>query len=356
MRLNAGGLGSLVIGRQKEITTLKTYINLGQHTVITAPRRYGKTTLAMRVLKELKADYLIARVDIFEATDINELCDIYLNAVYKSVGIADFLRSAAESVFSLLDRFSLSYENEGIKIGYEISKTADINQKIEKTFNFPEKFATLFSKKMVVFIDEFGDAQKFGDDFIKKLRSYMQTHKNVVYVFAGSQPSVINDIFLNRQNAFFNFASLMNIALLDKESVFEFLDTLEIDGKTLRLDAAKKLYESTRFHPFYLIKTLIEGYIQAIFDESDSIDTAHIDKAIAKILDDNNAYFEAIWSQINRKKYKGAIFRSFCGGKQALLDVGASYKSQLIKELKSDGLLSDELTPTDPFLCLWLEK
>ena len=127
-----------------------------------------------------------------------------------------FLRSVKDSIFSLLERFSLSYENEGIKIGYEISKTADVNQKIEKTFNFPEKFAAIFGKKMVVFIDEFGDIEKFGDDFIKKLRSYMQTHKNVTYIFVGSQPSVMNNIFLNKQNAFFNFASLMNLDILDK--------------------------------------------------------------------------------------------------------------------------------------------
>ena len=168
MELNAGGLSSLVVGRENEIQTLKTYIGFGQHTVISAPRRYGKTTLANRVLDELKNDYLIVKLDIFEATSIDEICDLYLNAIYGSIGITNFLYKAKESIFNLLDRFNLSYEIEGIKLGYEISKEQDINKKIEKTFNFANKFAELFDKKMIVFIDEFGDTEKFGQDFIKK--------------------------------------------------------------------------------------------------------------------------------------------------------------------------------------------
>ena len=64
MELNEGGLSSLVIGREKEIQTLKTYMGFSQYTVITAPRRYGKTTLANRVLDDLKDDKSIKKFDM----------------------------------------------------------------------------------------------------------------------------------------------------------------------------------------------------------------------------------------------------------------------------------------------------
>ncbi|MEA2050667.1 MAG: AAA family ATPase, partial [Campylobacterota bacterium] len=222
MELNAGGLSSLVVGRDKEIKTLKTYIKFSQHTVISAPRRYGKTTLANKVLDDLEDEYLIVKLDIFEATSIEELCKNYLNAIYRSIGVTNFLNKAKESIFTLLERFKLSYEHEGIKIGYEISKQEDENKLVEQTFHFANKFASLMNKKMIVFMDEFGDIEKFGQNFIKKLRSYMQTHKNVIYIFAGSQTSVINNIFLNKENAFFNFASLMNLNVLDTKSAIKF--------------------------------------------------------------------------------------------------------------------------------------
>lgn len=355
MDLNAGGLSSLVVGRETEIQTLKSYINFSQHTVITAPRRYGKTTLANKVLSELKDEYIIVKLDIFEATSIDELCDNYLNAIYNSIGITNFLYKAKESIFNLLEKFTLSYEVEGIKIGYEISKEQELSKKIEKTFNFANTFAKLFDKKMIVFFDEFGDIEKFGQDFIKKLRSYMQTHENVIYLFAGSQTSVINSIFLDKKNAFFNFASLMNIDMLEYNSTIKFLKELKIEDKMFTSESIDLLYEKTNFHPFYLVKTIQESFIKALLEGENKIESKHINQAIDKILDDNNAYFESIWHYINHKKYKGAIFKSYCKNSDIKkLEMNSSYKSQLTKELREESFLSSKNMPTDPFLCLWL--
>jgi len=356
MELNAGGLSTLVIGREEEIETLKTYIKFSQHTVISAPRRYGKTTLANRVLDELKNDYLIVKVDMFEATNVKELCEIYLNAIYNSVGIKNFLHKAKESIFSLLDKFHLTYEVEGIKIGYEISKEQDTNRLIEKTFNFANQFASLSDKKMIVFIDEFGEVEKFGQDFIKKIRSYMQRHKNIIYLFAGSQTSVINSIFLNKENAFFNFATLMNISMLKEKATLQFLQDIDIDGKSFTKKAINTIHRTTKFHPFYMIKTVQEAYIKALLQKSPNIETIHVHDAINKILDDNNAYFESIWQKINHKKYKGSIFKSFYANRKSLnsSEISSSYKSQLITELKQEGFLTNKLKLTDPFLSLWI--
>lgn len=357
MELNAGGLSSLVVGREEEIKILKSYIDFSQHTVITAPRRYGKTTLANKVLDDLKDDYLIVKLDIFEATNIEEICYNYLNAIYQSVKISNFIHKAKESVFSLLENFTLSYEIEGIKIGYEITKEKETNKLLEKTFHFANNFAKLHNKKMIVFIDEFGDIEKFGQDFIKKLRSYMQTHKHVVYLFAGSQTSVINNIFLNKENAFFNFATLMNISMLETSSSKEFLETLKIDDKSFTTKAIEEIEKKTQFHPFYLIKTIQESFIKALLQDHKDITHIHVQEAIDKILEDNNAYFESIWQKLNHKKYKGTIFKAYCKEKELLktLQMNSSYKSQLTKELKVESLLTHDLKPTDPFLCLWLK-
>ena len=137
----------------------------------------------------------------------------------------------------------------------------------------------------------------------------MQTHKNVIYIFAGSQTSVINNIFLNKENAFFNFATLMNIDVLEKESTLKFLNTLNIDDKTFSKDAIDKLYETTNFHPFYLVKTVQESYIKALLDKSDTVELNHLEDGIKKICEDNNAYFESIWQKINHTKYKDLFLK-----------------------------------------------
>jgi AAA+ ATPase superfamily predicted ATPase len=352
-RFNAGGLSDLTIARSKESQTLKSYIEFSQSVVITAPRRYGKTTLVNKVLDDLKNDYLIVKVDIFEATDTNELCQNYLNSIYKSIGITNFTNQIKNSVFDLLDKFKLSYEQDGIKLGYEISKQKD-DKLITQTFNFAEKFASLFNKKMLVFFDEFGDSAKFGEDFLKKIRASMQQHKNVIYIFAGSQTSTMNNIFLNQDNAFFNFASLMNIGFLDEKECGEFLQNQQIFDK-LSSEVIKKLHKLTKFHPFYLIKTLQEMIIICKI-ENLKMDINTLDLAIKKILSDNSAYFENIWHLINNKKYQGSIFKNLCLGSDLEIKISPSYKSQIIKQLRDKSLINNKNKSSDPFLCLWLKK
>lgn len=355
MNLNAGGLANLVIGRDDEVTTLATYIQMSQHTVVTAPRRYGKTTLVNKVLNDLKDEYLIVKVDFFEASSLDELCNNYINAIYKSIGIVDFIHSIKESVFSLLERVSLQYEKDGIKLGYEIIKENDINIKLQKTFEFAQKFAHLFGKKMIVFFDEFGDSSKFGDEFLKKLRSYMQRHKNIIYIFAGSQTSIINNIFLNQDSAFFNFASLMNIGFLDDVQTETFLNSLKIGDKTLSPEVIGVLIKKTKLHPFYLIKTIGEVYILSLINKS-KITVDLVYQAIGKILKDNNAYFEYLWNHINNKKYKGSILKSCCRKTDLKIDISSSYKSQLIRELINEAIINNKQDMVDPFFCLWLNK
>ena len=91
-----------------------------------------------------------------------------------------------------------------------------------------------------------------------------------------------------------------------------------------------------------------------MFDK-DTYIIGYTNKAISKILDDNNAYFETIWQQINSKKYKGAILKSIIN-RNLTIQISSSYKSQLLKELKSGAVIDNSLNFTDPFFKLWMIK
>lgn len=353
MRLNAGGLSTLVIGREKEILRLVAYIKMSQHVAVIAPRRYGKTTLVNKVVDDLSHDYLIVKVDVFKASNIREFCDLIIDAVYHSIGISGFIRDAKENIVDLMSRFSL--ETHDIKIGYDLLREQDEEELVKRTLELPERFALKHEKKMIVFFDEFGDLAKFGDDFIKKMRSYFQSQGNVVYLFAGSQHSTMHTIFLNKENAFFNFAAVMEISLLEAQSVREFLNTLIIEGKGFEENARTVIAHTANNHPFYLIKLIQESYIDALICGNDTVLSEHVERAVSKILSDNAAFFESEWQKINVKKHKGLIFKELCGMDVAKLEnVSSSYKSQIIKELMKESLIDSGKSPTDPFLVLWV--
>jgi len=357
MRINAGGLSSIVIGREKEISTIKTYIELGQHCTLIAPRRYGKTTLVNNVLSALEKDYLIVKIDIFSASSVRELCNLLIDAVYHSIGVTGFIKDAKENIFDILSRFKL--ELEDVKIGYDILKEQDENEMINKAFSLTEIFAKKHKKKMVVFFDEFGDIHRFGNDLIKKLRSYFQQHSEVIYIFAGSQSSVMNNIFLQKDNAFFNFAAIMKLGKLPLSKVKEFIEQLVIQDVKFTQEASAQITEITKGHPFYMMKLIQESFVFAVIEKAEAVSELHINSGVDKILDDNNSYFENEWNNINNKKYKGLLLKQIIGIKideTTLKDMNPSYRSQLQKELIDESVLDDSKKVVDPFMELWLSR
>lgn len=359
MKLNAGGLSTLVIGRAKESATLKTYIQMSQHVAIIAPRRYGKTTLVNHVLDDLADEYLIARVDVFGASSVREFCGLIIDAVYDSIGITGFLKGAKENIVDFMSRFKL--ETADVKIGFDLLKETDENRLIQEALALPERFAQKHNKRAILFFDEFGDLNKFGEDFIKKMRSYFQTHGSVSYIFAGSQNSVMSNIFLNRNNAFFNFASLMQIGALEHIEVENTLCgmTMEIAGAapiTVTREVAQEIIAFSKLHPFYTIKLTQETIIDIMLNGSNTHNVAH---AADKILQDNFAYFQSEWFTINAKKHKGTIFKELCGverEKSLSENPSPSYKSQIIKELMDDSIIDSAKLPTDPLFALWIRS
>ena len=67
-------LGDNFIGRDKEIAFMIEQFRLGQSVVLTAPRRFGKTSLIKEIFKRLKErHFFTAYVNIFTVTSINSL-------------------------------------------------------------------------------------------------------------------------------------------------------------------------------------------------------------------------------------------------------------------------------------------
>ena len=355
MRINAGGLSSLVIGRETEKKTLATYIELGQHCAIVAPRRYGKTTLVNSVLNDLDKSHLVIKLDVMTASSVKELCVQMIDAVYASHGIANFFKNVSDNMLDFILKFKL--DTQYVSIGYNILKEQDESSMLKQTFELPEIFAKKFNKKAVVFIDEFGDIDRFGIDLIKKMRSYFQKHSHSVYIFAGSQTSMMNKIFLDKENAFFNFASIMRLGFIKKSDCKLYLKNLEINKIGFSSYAITEILKITKGHPFYLVKLLQESYVDFITRQvKKSISVKNVKQALDKILSDNAPFFVGEWERINKKKHKGRIFKELLDIRSAdVSPINSSYKSQMIRELKGDSVLNEDKTATDPIFAIWMQ-
>src|SRR6056297_528533 len=68
--------GDELIGREKEIRTIKDLLKAGQSVVLIAPRRFGKTSVLFEVMQELKKEHwFTCYVDLFSVPTLFSLAE-----------------------------------------------------------------------------------------------------------------------------------------------------------------------------------------------------------------------------------------------------------------------------------------
>ena len=95
-------LGDAFLNREKERSYLINRVKSNKHSVLMAPRRYGKTSLVMKVAEEMKIPY----------------CLIDLLAAYNEEYVRDHIvNHVSRLVFELLPSVAKAKEAFGMKTG-----------------------------------------------------------------------------------------------------------------------------------------------------------------------------------------------------------------------------------------------
>jgi hypothetical protein len=80
--------------------------------------------------------------------------------------------------------------------------------------------------KLVVIIDEFSDLPKYhGQTLEKAMRSEIQKHGYIGYIFSGSEQSVMLSMTRDRKRAFYRLGRIMNLGPIDRGAYVEFIHT-----------------------------------------------------------------------------------------------------------------------------------
>ncbi len=96
--------GNMLIGRKTLLTELTQILAIGQSIVLIAPRRYGKTSIALEILNQFKTkDWFISEIDIFNITDKQNFSEKIIESCLKNnpISIASYwhkLKSGAVGI------------------------------------------------------------------------------------------------------------------------------------------------------------------------------------------------------------------------------------------------------------------
>ena len=369
--MNPFSYGGVVIGnnffdRVDEIQQLKTDLKNGNNVILYAPRKYGKTSLVNKVLNELeKENYNTIYLDIFNVIDKNKFVELYAKKLLKKKKLS--LEEAIKSFKKFVKNISptVKFDNLG-NPSFEFSVNASESiSSFEEIVNLPEKWGNKKDRWIVVF-DEFQEINKLnGDNFEKELRSLVQFHQNVTYLFLGSKTHLLLNMFRDKSRAFYNIGKFIK---LDKISVKDNAKFIRSRFKKFHIEISDQMInnilQTTERIPFY-VQFLCSEIWQNIIDGKKVVNLKVMDKAIDGIISSQSDYYLELYDKLS--KYQKKVLLAITESGQEVYSKKYSDKFGLsstsstqraVNKLLDEGIIekeNNELRFSDPFFKRYIQ-
>lgn len=287
--------------RELETKKMIHSITNGNNVVLISLRRMGKTGLIQHCYaqKELEKKYYTFFVDILHTASLQELAfalgkEIYRQIVPKGKKLSlTFL----QTIKSIAGKFGVDPMTGLPSFNLDLGDIEKPELTLEEIFTYLEHA----DKPCIVAIDEFQQIHKYPEKNIEALlRGHIQRMQNCRFIFAGSERSIMQNMFLNSSRPFYQSADLMELNEIPFDIYCDFITKQFNDnGKAIAMDVVKYMYDTFEGHTFYIQKTCNEAFSLV---EGDECTLDIVKQAITNIIIDKEPTYKEILSNISDKQ------------------------------------------------------
>ena len=247
--------GESFCNRKKELSELLKYIKGSQNVLLYSHRRYGKSSLIRQVFREVQNKKLnigTMHVELYGTISEKD----FITKTFQSLNQVEsnferLLKSVSKAVKNI--RLNLSIDSAtGSTLVSPSFETTSEKVILQELMNILSKYSQ--KRKLVIAFDEFQEVANYTEDgFEKRLRSFIQQHSNICYIFSGSQQHLITEMFNSNSRAFFKLAESFH---LDKIETKHYIPWIQNLFSRKKINLSDKLIEeiAQRFenHPMYI--------------------------------------------------------------------------------------------------------
>ena len=304
------GRGDQFYDRLKILSDLKSRFLSGQtNVVIYGPRRYGKSSLVAELCDQLeKEGFICISFDMMKMTTVNLFAEAYVTNVYRRLApVRSGIRQFAEFFKSLRPKLAVEADGQ-VSFSFNSAMSEMGVDELSEVLDLPQRLSN--GKRVLIVMDEFQEVEDMLPNcgFERTMRSVIQNHRNVSYIFLGSRYHLLRRMFIDHGRPFYKSALTM---LLDKPPVEESVSFVESRFKSGGIDISP---ETAR----YLVDRIanIPYYIQQLgFETFRVVDEALRKKATS---DDVDVAYARL-SGFNKDQYEQAMLSLSTGQKKLLL-------------------------------------
>jgi len=358
--------------REKETTWFIRTLENKAHILLTSPRRMGKTQLIRHV---------------FEQPSIKDNCYTFYTDIYPTTSLHELVLFLSKEIYSVLvpkgkaviDKFLAGLHSLAGSIGYDpISglptfdiKLGDIHAP-ELTLEEIFRYLELADKPCVFAIDEFQQIALYPEKNVEALlRAHIQKMNNCLFIYAGSNRHILENMFNSAAKPFYNSAEQIYLDCIPKDVYTAFAnEQFSKASRKILPEAVSFAYDLFEGHTYYVHNVLHNAF--AYLNADKVIDESDIHETLSNILEEKGRTFASVMNQLNFQQKETLIAIAKEGKARGVTSVAFVKKHALkspssvqyaISALLDKQLLTyqnEERTKTysvsDRFLEMWICK
>jgi AAA+ ATPase superfamily predicted ATPase len=308
--INPFRFGALVLDdaftdREEEVAALEADMLNGQDVVVLSPRRYGKSSLAWRVMRGVTEDgrALVAHVDLM-TTPTRERLAAKLAATIHADVASPLLRARARlRVFQgLRIAPAITVDPQDGTLGFTFAAghaSEDIDATIEDLLELPGRLAAQRGRRVALVLDEFQEVVDIDAGLTRLMRSAFQAQPEVAHVYLGSRRHMMRTIFSDANEPFWRSAKSLELDVIEPARFRGYIERqFGRTGRAAGDDALDGVLAISGGHP-YATQELCY-FLWQDTPPGGRATADGVERALGAVLRSENAHFTLVWERASR--------------------------------------------------------
>lgn len=350
-----------LIDRDDEARRLLELAEGGHASRLSAPRRYGKTSLLRRVGRDAERIGInYVEVDFYGALSVLDLARRMEEAYGR---LRSPLRRVAISAIETF-RPKLSVGAGPVRVEAQASQRAEAGRILSGLLDLPRTLFERDGTRTLVVFDEFQELLAVGDGVDGLFRSHIQRHGEAAsYIFAGSHPGLMQQLFGERQRPFFDQARVFQLDPLRDSDLIEYIG-MRFERSGREVDAILgPLVEIARGHPQRAM--LLAHHLWEQTPRGKEATPELWQASLERVFAEHGEALEAIWDGLSRNEQ--SVLAAFAFGGESLFNErtlvrfnlskgGAQHARDTLARMGHLQRLGGEWQAVDPLLSEWIVR
>ena len=295
---------SAFVGREDERQKLVADLAAGQKVFLISPRRYGKSSLVRQAFAALTRqriatlEFTVSSFSSYVAF-LEGYARALANLEVRTAKTQSWLAEMFTHVKPEL-RLETGAERAGLAVAFPSVRTArDAARLAEDVFALPGRLADRLGRRVAIALDEFQAIGAFNGGSVEQaLRAAVQQQRQVGYVFAGSEPSLMEQM-IGPKRPFYKAGPVMKLERIPAAIFAAFVESrFRRTGLTTEAGFGAAVIELAGNLPYDVQRLAHETWDDAAAARRRTVGLEDLHQTLRRLLAEQDTLFEATWQRL----------------------------------------------------------